>query len=259
MKKYCVLLVILLSSILKGKAQFTEIQGVYKKSTPSPVKLFKVVNGRMEEIASSTPAANGLFAFTFKPEYKGYYVVGEGLPVAVRNKYKLYIKGNDKINLELTDSTYVLTGVNNKENKVLEKWFKLTYSLARKALYPSNSTFVDFFPDLEATAAMAKGWAARNTTGNAEFDQLMKTTVDFDLAFLVLDYLNSGHTVHPTPNDYTAYLKNFNADQFLQREKLFKFHYGARILWPLAYFKTKDVKDCDKNVMAITDDKLKGE
>src|SRR2546428_6907651 len=149
MRKYSVLLVILLSSIV-AKAQFTKITGVSKKSKPSVVKLFKVVNGHMEEIVSSTPAANGLFAFTFKPEYKGYYVVGEGLPVAVRNKYKLYIKGNDKINLELTDSTYVLTGVNNKENKVLEKWFKLTYSLARKALYPSNSTFVDFFPDLEA-------------------------------------------------------------------------------------------------------------
>src|SRR5947209_4710332 len=140
MKKYSVLLAILLSSIFTAQAQFSEINGVSKKSTPSPVKLYKVVNGRMEEIASSTPGTDGSFAFTFKPEYKGYYVVGEGPAIQVRNKYKLYVKGNDKINLVLTDSTYALTGVNNKENKVLEQWFKLTYPLERKAIYTANST-----------------------------------------------------------------------------------------------------------------------
>ncbi|POY38595.1 TlpA family protein disulfide reductase [Solitalea longa] len=264
MNKFSTLLVILLSAVCTAQAQFTEIKGVFKRSEPATVKLYKVAYGRMEEIASITPAANGAFGFSFQPDYKGYYVIGTGDPrKGMQDKIKVYAKGNDKINLVLNDSTYVLTGVNTKENQVLEQWYKLTYQLEHKSVYFFNtkSTYVDFFPALESVAAKSKSWMNGKATGNADFDQLMKKTMDYDLAYYAMTFLFTPRSVHPTKADYTSYLKNFSSDHFLQNEDLYKFPYGMGVLGNLVMFKNKDLVkfDFDKIVMSIPSDKLKGE
>ncbi|UKJ08558.1 TlpA family protein disulfide reductase [Solitalea lacus] len=265
MKKYSILLALLVLGAIKAQAQnFTEIKGVSKKSKPSEVKLYKVVYGRMEEIATTTPSANGAFGFSFQPDYKGFYMVGIGNPIqGTQDKFKLYVKGGDKINLELNDSTYVLTGENTKENQVLSQWQKFTYKIERKSVYfnKTRSTYVDFFPDLEAVAAQSKTWTNGKTTGNVEFDKLMKLTVDYDLAYFALTLLSTPRSAHPKKEDYTAYLKNFIADKFLQTEDLLKFPYGTRILGNLVRMKDQSPEkyDFDKNVMTIANDKLKGE
>ncbi|SMO74634.1 TlpA family protein disulfide reductase [Solitalea koreensis] len=265
MKKYFSFLALTASTILGAHAQnFTEIKGVSKKSKPSEVKLYRVVYGRMEEFASTTPSANGAFGFSFQPDYKGFYVIGIGNPTqGTQDKFKLYVKGNDKINLELNDSTYVLTGENTKENQVLAQWQKFAYKIERKSVYfnKTRSIYVDFFPDLEAVATQVKTWTNGKATGNVEFDKLMKQTVDYDLAYFALTFLSTPRTVHPKVEDYTSYLKNFNADRFMQTEDLLKFPYGTRVLSSLISFKNREYGkyDLDKYVMSIPNDKLKGE
>ncbi|SMO33548.1 TlpA family protein disulfide reductase [Solitalea koreensis] len=269
MKKYLALLAVLASTILNAQAGgITEIKGVSKKTKPGAVKLYKIVHGSMEEIASSTPNAGGAFKFSFQPEYDGFYVIGSGKASAqdfANVKYKLYVKGKDKINLELNDSTYVLTGKNTKENQVLEQWYKLTYNIEQKSIYRNRplKTYVDFFSALDAAAIQAKSWTNGKATGNAEFDNLMKLTVNYDLAHMAMYFLRNSGTF-PTKENYNAYLKGFNADQFMQNEDLLKFPYGQLLLKYLVMFKTYKpglgMLPLDKEaVMTIPNDVLKGE
>jgi thiol-disulfide isomerase/thioredoxin len=263
MKKYYILLVLILGIICTAMAQFTEIKGVSKKTKADQVKLFKVLYGRIEEIAAIMPAANGDFNFKFQPEYKGYYLVGFGnANQGMQDKFKLYVKGNDKINMLLNDSTYVLTGINTKENQVLAQWHDFAYKLERKTIYFNRGrrSFSDFFPLLENVTTKAQKWIVGKETGNADFDQLMKSTVNYDPAYFALTLLLYPTASKPHEEDYTDYVKNFNADQFLQNEELFKFPYGANMINNLVAFKNGSLGyDFDQNLMSIKSDLLKGE
>jgi thiol-disulfide isomerase/thioredoxin len=260
MKCFCAFFAIVLSAVFPVQAQFTEINGVSKKTKPLPVRLFKVVSGRMEEIASAKPAPNGRFNFKFQPDYKGYFVVGFGDAKDIKDKFKLYVKGDDRISLELNDSTYVLTGANTKENGVLAQWQKLAYKVERRSVHFIPRHFQGIFPLLESLVGKAKNWTIGKETGNAEFDELMKTTVEYDLAYFALAFISSSAASQPDPDDYNAYLKNFGAEPFLENEALFKFPYGTVLLKNLVSFKNKGLgDDLDRDVMSIANDKLKGE
>lgn len=263
MKTILAFYAIILCSFSTVSAQETEIKGVSKKTKPEQVKLFSVVQGQMEEVASVSPAANGIFSFKFKPAYKGYYLVGFGnVNSGIQDKFKVYVKGNDQINLELTDSMYVLKGKNNKENQVLEQWYKMAYKLERKTVYFNRGvrSFKDFFPILEDVVAAEKRWSIGNQTGNVDFDQLMKNTVKYDLGNYALTLLLYPSVSKPREEDYTPYVKNFNADEFLENEVLLQFPYGVNMIGNLVSFKNKSLGyDFDKNVMSIPNDQLKGD
>lgn len=260
MKYYIVFLGIILGSVFSVQAQFTEITGISKKRKPLPVRLFKVISGRMEEIASAKPAPGGRFNFKFQPGYMGYYVVGFGGAKDVKEKFKLYVKGDDKINLELNDSTYVLKGANTRENEVLAQWQKSAYKVERRSVYFIPGHFQGIFPLLESLVGRAKNWTIGKETGNAEFDGLMKTTVDYDLAYFALAFISSSRASQPDPADYNAYLKNFKAEVFFQNDDLFKLPYGTVLLKNLVAFKNKGLgDDINRDVMSIANDKLKGE
>ncbi|HTM99696.1 MAG TPA: TlpA disulfide reductase family protein [Pedobacter sp.] len=263
MKSYYTCLVILLGTLFTAQAQLTEINGVSKKSKPTNVRLFKVAYGRIEEIANATPTANGAFNFKFKPDYKGYYLVGFGdANTGSQDKFKLYVKGNDKINLMLTDSSYVLNGINNKENQVLAQWYNFTYKLERKTVYFNRGRrgFDDFFPMLANVTDKAQNWCLGKETGNADFDELMQNTVNYDPAYFALTLLLYPTASKPNEENYTDYVKNFNADQFLKNEDLYKFPYGANMIQNLVAFKNKGLNySFDQNILSIPNDKLKGE
>jgi thiol-disulfide isomerase/thioredoxin len=263
MKKNYIILAIILGVICTAKAQFTEIKGVSKKTKADKVKLFKVVYGRIEEIAVTMPTAKGDFNFKFQPDYKGYYLVGFGnANQGMQDKFKLYAKGNDKINILLNDSTYVLTGINTKENQVLAQWHDFTYKLERKTIYFNRGrrTFNDFFTLLDNVTTKAQKWIVGKETGNAHFDQLMKSTVNYDPAYFALTLLLYPTASKPHEEDYTDYVKNFNANKFLQNEELFKFPYGANMISNLVAFKNGSLGyGFDQNLMSIKSDPLKGE
>ncbi|POY37375.1 TlpA family protein disulfide reductase [Solitalea longa] len=263
MKKYWAIFVLLLSVTLSAKAQYTEISGVSKTETPNNVRLFKVVQGRIEEIASTTPDAKGAFNFKFQPEYKGYYAIGFGDKYEIQDKYKIYAKGDDKINLKLNDSTYVLNGENTKENLLLYQWYKLAYKVERRSVYFSRSgrRMQGFFPELQNLVDQSQNWIVGKETGNAEFDQLLKSTIDYDLAYFTTAFMISPRASKPNPNDYTAYVKNFNAEQYLQTEELLRFPYGTTLLRSLVAFKTQDYYNSgwEKQLHGISSDVLKGE
>lgn len=263
MKHYIFLATIIVGSFFAAKAQETEIRGISKKTKPEEVRLFSVAQGLMKEIGTVKPATDGTFSFKFKPAYKGYYLVGFGsVNNGIQDKFKLYVKGNEQINIELTDSGYRLSGKNNKENQVLEQWYQTAYKLERKTVYFDRGprSFQDFFPLLEEVVAKAKSWSRSNYTGDAGFDQLMDKTVQYDLGYYALTLLLYPTASKPREEDYTPYVKNFNADRFLQNGDLLQFPYGLNMLNNLVAFKNKGLSyDLDKNIMSIPEDQLKGD
>lgn len=253
-------LVLLMSTVFSVKGQFTEISGLSKAQKRQPVKLFKVVSGRMEELASVRPADNGRFHIKFQPGYEGLYAIGFGDAKEIQNKFKLYVKGNEKINIELNDSTYVLNGLNTKENEVLMAWQKLAFKIERRSVYFMPRVLHGFFPQLDDLLFKSRNWTKGKETGNATFDRFMKTIVDYDIACFALAFVSSLRASQPNPDTYNAYLKNFPADRFLGNTELLKLPYGTIMLRNLVSFKNRGVpaSEVDRRVMSIPNDTLKG-
>ncbi|MCO4293579.1 TlpA family protein disulfide reductase [Solitalea sp. MAHUQ-68] len=261
LKKYLAVAALFLVTALSAQAQdLSAIKGKLK-TKPSTIKLFKIVEGRMEEIATSIPATDGSFGFIFKPEYKGYYVVGTGEGIAgMKGKYKFYFKGADQLNFEINDTSYVLKGTNSKENALLTQWHNTVASLEYNTVGSFNKNYKQLFPMITAAANQSKDWMKGKTSGNKEFDQLLAQTTNYDVLFYTMTLLSTPRSAHAKVEEYNDYLKNLDPAFYLSNIDLLKYPYGARILEPLAYFKLKgDDRKLDNALALIPNDQMKGE
>ena len=88
------LTIVLLSvASLSASAQLpVEVSGTLIKKFLSPIKLFKVAEGKAVEIAHTTPSKGGKFGLMFYPEYEGLYVLGTGVAGGPNDNYKFYFK-----------------------------------------------------------------------------------------------------------------------------------------------------------------------
>ncbi|NQX42039.1 Peroxiredoxin [Pedobacter steynii] len=248
-----------------------EVNGLLKKERITPVKLFKVTEGKMVEIANTLPEEKGKFGFIFYPEYEGLYVIGTGTAVAPNDNYKFYFKGGEQLSLSILDSSYVLTGkLNSKENVLLTQWHDFVFPLEHKAVNFSKvqSTFVDFFPQLEDIAAKSKSFLKGKTTGNAKFDQRMKAYVTFDMAFYAANFLQTPRTAHPSMEEWSPYYSTLKAQDFATNAGLlYSNPWGRRMLSSLISINLRQQKGKFegglaglKNALAcLPNDTLKGD
>jgi thiol-disulfide isomerase/thioredoxin len=194
-----------------------EVTGTLIKKYLSPVKLFKVAEGKAVEIASATPSKGGKFGFIFYPEYEGLYVIGTGVPGSPNDNYKFYFKGGDKLAVNLLDSSYVLTGkLNSKENIVLTQWHDLVFPLEMKAVnfMKVQSTFVDYFPLQEEIVAKTKSFLLGKATNNAKFDKNMQRYMDWDLASYATNFINTPRSAHPAVEEYSDFYATLKTQDF---------------------------------------------
>jgi len=223
-----------LISVFSAYAQApVEISGILKKRL-SPVKLFKVAEGKVVEIANTNPTGNGQFGFLFYPEYEGLYLVGTGNTGSPSDNYKFYFKGGDKLDLTLLDSSYVLNGkLNSKENMLLTQWHDLVFPLEHRAInfMKVQSTFVDYFPLQEEIVAQTKNFLTGKTTGNAQFDKKMRDIMTWDLASYAANFLNTPRTAHPAVEEFSPFYATLHAQDFAKNTRdLYTMPYGLRTL-----------------------------
>lgn len=213
-----------------------EVTGVIKKQNISPVKLFKVTEGKSVEIASTTPANGGKFGFIFYPEYEGLYVIGTGIPGSPGGNYKFYFKGGEKLGISLLDSTYTLTGKqNSKENLLLTQWHEALKVVENKSVN-YISTFVDFFPDLEAISEQSKTFMKGRTSGNAKFDGQMKSFMEWDLALYATNFLQTPRGAHPSIEEMSPFYDGLKAVGFSKNTTgLYGYPWGQRTLISLIH------------------------
>ena len=250
------------------------VSGVVKsdKFSNKAVKLFKVSDGVTVEIGSAVPSAKGEFGFLFYPEYEGLYVVGTGNEMSANGNYKFYFESGDKLSLEINDWDYNLTGAaNSKENIVLTQWFHSTDSVYQKAINFSNgiSTYIDFFPHLDATTQKAKNWFKSKATGNAKFDAAMPGIMQMDMALYASNFLQTPRTKHPTLEQLSPYYATLKPEAISQTTVMVYQHpWGIRTLQgvlrlPVRMQAIKDEKDAGKRLQyslnAVPNDTLKGD
>lgn len=210
-----------------------EVIGLLKKKRPA-VKLFKVDEGKPVEIANSVPAEGGKFGFLFYPEYEGLYVIGTGTAVSPNENYKFYLKAGDKLSLTLDEKNYELTGKDNsEENLVLDQWNKLSNPVYQKSInfMGVNSTFVDFFPELEATATQSKTFLNGKTTKNKKFNQQMKDIIQLDMVNYATSFLNTPRSAHPSVEEYSPYYATLTVQDLARNTSLlYNYPWGSRVL-----------------------------
>jgi thiol-disulfide isomerase/thioredoxin len=260
-RKTILLLTTFVSSIVVLAQQPSNVTGTTDPIKVKRVGLFKVLNGRLKEIATAIPDAAGRFGFRFTPEYEGLYSIGSGTAQNQQGLFRFYFKGSEELNLKLTPSEYELIGKNSPENEALYHWDKLSKSFHDKGTTLGGmSTYVDFFPEVEQFKGKLDGIKKVVKTGNTNFDKFFPEIVDYDFAYYAISYLYMPRTAHPSKEEMSDYYTQFNADRFLTTE-LLKFPYGDRFMSNMVYRKldlaTKPT--FDQQVAAIGPDVLKGQ
>ena len=237
------------------------IDGTVDKIVYKKVFLYKVLNGRLVEIATATPDSSDRFSFKFTPEYEGLYAVGSHEHGSLRNVFKFYFKGGETLQLALEKSDYKLIGTASPENSKMDDWYRTSYHLLDKAVYWTKiSTFVDFFPEVEEMNEKIKSLKMAKGTGNKKFDEFYPTLLDFDLNYFAVGFLFTPRTAHPSKDEYSDYYLNMNVDDYLN-DKLLLFPYGDRLTANLVFRKVDLSKgpSLDEQIAAIPSDVIKGQ
>lgn len=244
------------------------VSGQLKKSRSSIVKLFRVSDGAVYEMATSYPAKDGRFGFYFYPPYAGFYVIGTGEEMFPDNNFKFYFRGGEKLSLLINDTSYVLTGnQNSKENILLTRWHDYAYVLENKSRFYSSS-YKDFFPDLGRVSDGVNAFMKAQSTGNAGFDQLMRDNIAWDLAGYASNFLLTPRPEHPKVEEYIPYYNSMKATNFAKQTlNAYRQPWGKRILQQVASVNCRqlDIKytgwkqALGNNLKLIPNDTLKGD
>lgn len=216
-KEICSVVLLTLSTATAFAQQPIAVTGLLKKNTIKPVKIFKVEEGKVVEIASAKATAKGNFGFKFYPEYEGFYLIGTGESASPNDNYKFYFKGGEQLSVTILDSSYVLNGkLNSRENVVLSQWHDLVMPIEHKAVnfMKTQSTYVDFFPLLEEVAVKSKTFLNGKSSGNLRFDKQMAQNMAWDMAHYATNFLGTPRSAHPAVAAYSPYYATLKAANF---------------------------------------------
>lgn len=259
---------VLLSVCLFGQqiADPVQIKGELKLKAEN-VRLYKVSEGRIVEIANTTVAKNGKFGFLFFPDYEGIYVLGTGDENQQMGNYKFYLKSGDQLDVTLTDTTYLLNGnLNSKENRIMKQWTDLTYPLFYKAIcfMKIHSTYVDYFPQQEAIVAKSKTFFNGKVSGNPKFDKEIKTIMQMDLINYAVSFIGSPRTVHPKIEEYSAFYATLKTKELaVYTQAMYNYPYGMQVLSSLVWMNMEQDKvggqGLGKAIEYVPNDTLKGD
>ena len=249
------------------KANPVQIKGELKYKADN-VRLFKVSEGRIIEIANSTVAKSGRFGFLFFPDYEGIYVLGTGNENQQMDNYKFYLKGEDQLDITLMDTTYLLNGTSNsKENTIMKQWFDFTNSLFQKSInfMKVQSTYIDYFPQQEAIIAKSRDFLVGKATGNIRFDKEIKTIMQMDLINYATFFISSSaRTVHPKVEEYSPFYATLKTKELaVNTQKIYNYPYGQQVLSSLVWMNMEQDKvgsdGLVKAIEYIPNDTLKGD
>ncbi len=247
------------------------IDGTWERGKTVNVKLYQTENGQMKEISSYQPDESGKFYFAFAPAKGSFYTIG----VANQNahSYVFYFKPGDRLSVTINDSSYTLTGKNTPENVEMERWHNHILPLERKSFYflhGVSSTYVDFFPELEAKDGKYK----QEYTSDATFNKAFQNLQQYDMALLATNYLFTPRSAHPSFEEYPDLYNRIDIPA-LTTADLLEYPSGTRLLRTLRMFNTQrvmkdlspeekraqgaQINSMDTFLALITDETLKGE
>lgn len=107
------------------------------------------------------------------------------------------------------------------------------YPIEKKAFYffKVQSTYVDFFPQLEAKVAEAKNFARTHKTKNSNFNNYLPTYMKWDMAAIATNFLNTPRSAHPSVEEYSPFYATLKATDFSNSAtELYSIPFGQRTL-----------------------------
>ncbi len=231
MKKATLLILILLLSFgLAYADNISIIEGTWNRRSTKEIKLFRVEDGALKEMASSQLLDNGKFYFAFVVPREAFYVIGlrENVP---SDAYTFYFKPGDCLNVTINDDSYVLTRENTPENKEMEKWHNFIFPIEQKSLYfmKNLSNYVDFFPLLDEKLEMIVDYKV-DYTSNATFSKLFESFRKFDLLHDALMLLTTPRSAHPQKEDFPDYYRDIELSDITSSDALLSYPYGLSIV-----------------------------
>ncbi len=239
------------------------------KIKDSEVKLYRVLSGRLDEIASCKISDNKYFGFAFESQGDGFYVIGSGTNKSIQGKYVFYFKPGDRLNISVNDSSYVLIGKNSPENTAMAQWHNEVALLEYKSLYPTMkagyingqpSTYVDFFPLLSGCAEKAGSF--RSNTGNPKFDAVFRMFRNYDLLRYAYWFILTPRMVQPVKDDLVDFYTKTDIAQLTATDDLLRYPFGIQLLQSIfnvqGIFSGKPI-DNKQTVDAVKNNQLKGE
>ncbi len=249
------------------------ITGTWNRAQDKEVKLYRIVSGRLETMASYQMMPDAKFGFAFEPAAAGFYVLGNGIDGSQQNKYVFYFKPGDRLTVAVNDSTYTLAPGNTPENTALTKWHDKVYKLERKSVYfnlkygrdnGKASTYADFFPELEKIAAEAKTY--RPKTPNAGFDKMFADFREYDLLRYAYMILFTPRSAHPQTSDYPDFYRNIDVAKLTATASLLDYPFGSNMPRNIVVMKRRAEGDpawadnsLDQMLARVGNDALKGE
>lgn len=184
-------------------------------------------------------------------------------------RWILYVKGNDKINIDILENKAVLNGKNTKENVALYKWEDFAANIRLKAVYfmRSRSNYKDFFPEFTIFVSKLDSIKKEIKSGNTEFDILLKKKIDYDVDYYAAYFLQTPRTAHPKREDWPEFYNTIISDNKFTTDEVLQLPQGARML---SIYSTFGCLSSNKKYLGLEDyynaclnylknDRLKGE
>ncbi len=261
MKKIFVLIIILIS-LSSGYAQSVTISGkVTSENKATNISLVSIVDGSNEVISTTELSTDGSFKFALTPDYEGFYIIGGAEDSDVQ--FPLYIKGGENFKIEIKDKSINYMGKLTPENKILAEWVALSEVVRNKSQYwmtEKNSTYKDFFPDLEALIAKIPDFTARIKTKNEKFNDLMKDYVKFSTEYYAIYYRKVPRSEHPNKDEIIDFYNTIVMPNHFPNDNVLQIPINSKsylsMYLNLALGKERDV---NKGLLHLGTDKQKGE
>jgi thiol-disulfide isomerase/thioredoxin len=232
MRKKIFLFLLVLAGIGNAIAQNASvINGTWNKKTPRTIKLFKVQDGVLKEIASTSLTDDNKFLFALSPQKEGFYTIGLN-PSGQQNNYTFYFKPGDNLNVLIEEGNkYTLVGENTPENKEMARWHDFILPVENKAVYfqGQNSTYVDFFPLLKEKLEGLNTYR-QNYMDNPVFNEAFKYFRKFDMEFYAFHYLCTPRSAHPKAVDLPDYYRKTDISDITSTDKLMDYPYGMDLI-----------------------------
>lgn len=227
MKKIGLLLWVLCLSMPLLAQKSTTIKGFVKQKRNSIVKLFAVENGECKTLLTSNIGDDGAYEFSFVPEKPGFYAISD-----FRENYPLYVKGGERINIDLLEKKAMLTGENTRENKALYQWEDFANSIRYQSVVTlvMQTTYKEFFPEFTEFLTKIDSIKGAISSGDPEFDALIRKKIDYDVDYYAIMFLMTPRTAHPQRSDWPAFYNTIISDKKFTSDEVLQFPAGLSMI-----------------------------
>ena len=213
------------------------ISGKWMRGGTEKVRLYRMVNGELKELAASVIGADSSFYLACRPERETLCFLGANKGAA--HRYAFWLKRGQNMNLTVTADSYVLNGnANGVENEELTRWHDFVLPIERKSIYFAHerSVFDDFLPllDEKLNAMPALKFTS---TGNKTFEKAFEEYRRLNMAEIAVTYFFAPRRIQPKPNEFPEYYRSIDLDSYTRSSSLLSYPGGIDLLQKILFIK----------------------